>query len=285
VAATLPEPGDPGVLWVIDLSGLVHRFWHTVGPWAARSVADRLRRFVVERQPTRVAIAEDLPFPTFRHDLMAEWGLGGYKSTRADRPPNERGQIAEQMRLAREYAEDECGFVSFAHQGFEADDVIATLVDRADTARLRSVVLAADKDMAQLVDDDRVLIWNGKPDGRGSAVTGPEEVHEKFGVWPWQFVDYLAMVGDKSDAIPGIKNIGVEAAQRVLAEFFTLDAAFAEAAKGREVHPFWARPYHGRVWSALASARAREAADHARLLVRLRKDVPLPEHAIEATKL
>jgi 5'-3' exonuclease len=282
MSTELPEPGADDVLWVFDLSGLVHKFWHATGPWAARNVADLFRRFVEAQQPKRVAIAEDLPFPTFRHDLMAEWGMV-YKGTRPDRGGNEKGLIAEQMRHASELAEDAYGFARFVAQGFEADDIAATLTKQALAEGLRVVVVAADKDMCQLVDDDeQVILWNGKLTGKERLVSGPPEVHQRLGVWPWQVVDYLSLVGDTSDAVPGVKGIGEESAAKILAEFKTLDRAFAEAAKGRTAHPFWSLPYHGRIWSALAGDPPKQAAARARRLIELRQDVPLARN-LEST--
>lgn len=256
----LPEYGSKDTLYIIDLSGFVHRFFHVGPSWAGRNFAEMLKKLLERRGPSHVAIAEDLPFPTFRHELTQT-----YKATRADRPVAEKVAVLEQLRIAGELADDVYGVKRLAAKGFEADDVIATVTAQAVEEGLQVVIMALDKDMMQLI-GTYACMWDGK-----DKVTGAAGVMEKFGVTPRQVVDYLSMVGDSSDNVPGVWGCGPVAAVKVLKTFGTLDAALSSAEVGRDDNEFWkANP---KVWSRIAGARP--AVEAARRLVRLRTDVPL----------
>lgn len=261
--SALPAYGDPNALYVLDLSGFVHRFWH-VGPnFAARNFAAMLGKFMESRGPARVALAEDTAWPTFRDEIATD-----YKANRK-RTAAERTSQLEQIRIAGELAEDVHGIRRFWQRGFEGDDVLATLATWGAEEGLRVVAMAMDKDMTQLVSKSTVM-W----DGKGQPM-GPPEVEAKFGVRPDQMVDYLAMVGDTSDHVAGIKGIGPVGAVKVLKYFGTLDAALDEAhaegpGRGANASFFIG---HEKLWAKLVGSRA--TAKRAKTLVRLRTDVPL----------
>src|SRR6185437_7946880 len=120
---------------------------------------------------------------------------------------------------------------SFRQNGVEADDLIATLTKKwlKQSAQHRVVVVSSDKDLMQLV-NDRVVIW----DTMTNKVYGPDEVVEKFGVRPDQIRDYLALVGDSSDNIPGVPSVGPKTAVDLLKEFETLEGVL-EAAKKKKI--------------------------------------------------
>ena len=149
--------------------------------------------------------------------------------------------------------------------GYEADDVIGTLATRAAAAGMQAVIVSGDKDFYQLIGPGIVLLNPGR--GGPAAVeelwVDESNASERLGVAPGQVIDFLAMVGDSSDNIPGVKGIGEKGAQKLLAEYGSLDAILAAAEK---VEP----------------KRAREAllanADNARLsreLVSIHLDVPV----------
>lgn len=215
---SLPPPGDADSLYVIDLSGFVHRAYHALPPLSNRNgepthavagTLSTLQRLLVERRPSHVAVAIDPSGPSFRAALFE-----GYKATRKEKPADLPVQLRRSAELAALY-----GFPCFAHEGFEADDVIATVVRVGQAAGLRTVVVSSDKDLLQLV-TDTVSVWDPMKD----IVYGPEETEAKLGVRPERVRDYLALVGDTSDNVPGVKSVGPKTALALLAEYGSLDA-------------------------------------------------------------
>jgi len=253
----LPSPGDPETFYLFDLSCWMHRYWATMKGRAAHGFLDFVGRILADRRPSHVAICADLPFPTFRHDLAPEL----YKATRKEKDPG----LLERIRWAREMCEDIHGVHVVAAQGFEADDLLATLTTRAVSAKMKVVMLALDKDMMQLVDGERVWMWDGK-----AGIVGPEHVVEKFGVLPGQLRDYLALVGDTADGVPGVRGIGTEAATELLRAYPDLDTMLKEALDVKANGLFREKPRY----RALLRDQAQEAKLYQQL-VTLRTDVPI----------
>lgn len=264
-------------LYVFDLSGLVYRHYKTVPAMSGRSAFAVIEGIVQQKSPALFALAEDTGFENFRHELMRGWGLK-YK---AHRNEDEKAAVLDQIRICGEMAEDILGVRRFSVAGYEGDDVVAALVERASQEARNSIIVGWDKDFWQLVRDEppRVRLWDGKADPRKE-----QDCVERFGVRPAQMVDYLCMVGDSSDGVPGVWGCGPKAAEGVLGAFETLEEAFASAAEGRESHPFWKA--NGKVWSRLGGDVPRVAADRARQLIRLRPPSlelgPLHELLVEA---
>jgi 5'-3' exonuclease len=270
MTAVLPEYNDPETLYLIDLSGFVIKYWHVTPSIAARQFAGALDKWIGLRGPARVAIAEDNEFPTFRHELWQN-----YKGTRTKLSMADKASRLAELRKASEIAQDVHGVKCLWAKGFEADDVIATLAQWGAEEGLTVVILAFDKDFMQLV-GPRVMLWDGK-----GIPSGMEAVKEKFGVSPAQIVDYLTIVGDTSDNVPGIHGIGEKGATELLNRFGRLDVALHEAnAEGPDRganHPFFlSKP---KVWAKLVGAQAE--ADRARKLVTLRRDVPLDIESLD----
>lgn len=218
----LPKPGDPRTFLVVDLSCWVHRFLATVGGLASGCVVDMITKVLNQLRPAYCACASDTPWPTFRHELAPKI----YKAQRpaaAEKSKIPEWMVAEQRRLAAERLEEERKIPVLSAKGWEADDVIASLVAQAREEDLRVVVLAFDKDLAQLVSDD-VVMWDGK-----ERLIGVDEVRAKWKVEPAQMRDYLALVGDSADNVPGANGIGPYAASRILEKYGDLDAVLAWA--------------------------------------------------------
>lgn len=167
-----------------------------------------LRRILREEQPDLVAVALDAKGPTFRHERYAE-----YKATRERAPEEMIEQLDDIRRVVQAH-----GIHLFEVPGYEADDVIGTLATRAREAGHEVRIVTGDKDMMQLVSDHVRLhnIFKPKVD---LVIEGPDEVREKFGTDPAHVVDVLALMGDSSDNVPGVKGIGEKGAQKLIAEF------------------------------------------------------------------
>jgi len=178
-------------------------------------VLNMLNKLLKEENPELIAVVLDAPGRTFRDDLFEE-----YKAHRPPMPDDLRAQVAPLIE-----AIPALGLPLLRIEGVEADDVIGTLAERAERAGLEVVISTGDKDMAQLVNDRITLVntmFDTKLDRAG--------VKAKFDVLPEQVVDYLALVGDSSDNIPGVPKVGPKTAAKWLGEYGSADAIVANAA-------------------------------------------------------
>jgi DNA polymerase-1 len=217
----LPDAGDPRALYVIDISGYVFRAYHALPPLqspkgepthAVLGVTTMLLKLVADQRPAMLAVAMDSRGKSFRHELFPE-----YKATRPVQPPDLSQQIARLREIIDAYA-----IPTLQQEGIEADDLIATLVKRAREQNLHVVIVSADKDMLQLVGDDVVMYDTGR-----NLVYGPEETRTKLGVLPERVRDYLALVGDTSDNVPGVPSVGPKTAQSLIEQYGDLDGIYA----------------------------------------------------------
>jgi DNA polymerase-1 len=244
-------------LVVIDAANCIYRAFFALPPLrssggtptnAVLGFVNMLNKVVREEAPDYLAVVFDAPGKSFRHQLFAD-----YKATRDAQPED----LSVQFPLVREVV-DAYRFPMLEVPGVEADDVIATLVERAPDD-LEIAVVSTDKDLMQLV-SERVALLDTMKDRR----VGPAEVEERLGVPPDKVLDVRALVGDPSDNIPGVKGIGGKGAAKLIDEWGDLENLLEHAAD-------------------VKAKRAREAlqeqADIARLskeLSTLRRDVELP---------
>jgi DNA polymerase-1 len=181
---------------------------------AIRGVISMIRRLVKDYAGSPIAVIFDAPGKTFRDDLYSE-----YKANRETMPDDLRAQIEPIHEIIRAM-----GIPLLIVPGVEADDVIGTLAQQATEAQRHTVVSTSDKDMAQLV-SDHVTLVNTMTDTKMDA----DGVIEKFGVPPERIIDYLALVGDTADNIPGVPKVGPKTAAKWLTQFGTLDDIMTRA--------------------------------------------------------
>jgi 5'-3' exonuclease len=221
---------------------------------------DQLLFLVREQGATHVGCATDRVIESFRNDLYP-----GYKSSVGMDPV-----LLDQFPIA-EAAMEAAGFVVWPMVEFEADDAIATAASRwADAPGVERVVICTpDKDMAQLVRDGLVVLW----DRRRGIVYDEAGVIAKWGVPPGAVADRLALVGDAADGYPGIPGWGEKSASVILARYGSIDAIPARVGEW-EVAGLRGAP-------ALAASLAQHGAELAlyRTLARLRFDAPLPQRS------
>jgi DNA polymerase-1 len=211
------------ILYLVDGSSYLYRAFHALPnltnsqgepTGALLGVANMLRRLLNEEQPEHIAVVFDAKGPTFRHELYPE-----YKANRPPMPAELRSQVEAILEFTRLL-----GLPLLQVEGVEADDVIGTLAVAAEEAGMDCIISTGDKDMAQLV-SDHVTLTN--------TMTGSDldraGVQEKFNVTPEQFVDFLALTGDKSDNIPGVDKCGPKTAAKWLQEWGSLDEIVAHA--------------------------------------------------------
>ena len=180
---------------------------------AVLGVVRMLYSILREQKPDRIAVVMDAPGKTFRDELFAE-----YKAHRPPMPDELREQIEPLLQ-----AIEAMGLPLLRIKGVEADDVIGTLAVQAADAGMKTVISTGDKDMAQLVNDNITLLDTMPRGGREPRPMDADGVVKKFEVRPTQIIDYLALVGDSSDNIPGVPKVGPKTAVALLAEFEGVD--------------------------------------------------------------
>jgi DNA polymerase I len=220
MAEQLPEKGDPETIYVIDISSYVFRAYHALPPLsnskgepthAVAGVCSMLLKLLREREPHQLIVAMDSKERSFRKDIYE-----AYKANRPPAPPD----LHQQMLRVREILEAwRMSPIEIA--GFEADDIIASVVKQARDRGLRVVIVSADKDLLQLVGADVVMY-----DTMRDKVFGAEETREKLGVEPGQVRDLLALMGDSSDNVPGVRSVGQKTAAKLLEEHGSLDGIY-----------------------------------------------------------
>ena len=223
------------------------------------AVAGLMQSFLLllrEEKPDFIACAFDHVVESFRNELF-----GGYK-TGEDVPPD----LFAQFELAEE-ASRALGIVTWPMVEFEADDAIATAVARwkDDPAIQRLVICSVDKDLMNLVDGSRVVLWDRR---RGITYSEPDVI-ERFGVPPSSIPDYLALVGDSADGIPGIPRWGAKGTAAALSEYGSLDSI-------PDSYEDWTITVRGGKTLARNLAENRQAAALYRTLATLRTDVLSP---------
>jgi DNA polymerase I len=216
---------DAPRLYLIDGSSYLYRAFHALPQFsnskgeptgAVFGVVSMLQKFLRETEPTHIAVVFDAPGRTFRDDLFE-----AYKAHRPPMPAELRAQIAPLLATV-----EALGLPLLRVAGVEADDVIGTLARRGAAAGMRVVISTGDKDMAQLVDEQVTLIntmFDTTLDRAG--------VKAKFDVEPGQIIDYLALVGDASDNIPGVPKVGPKTAAKWLQQYGSIDALVARSAE------------------------------------------------------
>lgn len=213
-------------LLLIDANALIHRFFHAMPPLttpkgepigSVYGLCGMFFKIFTERRPDYIAAAFDRPEKTFREEQFEE-----YKIHRAPAPD----ELVSQIIRAPEVF-DLFGVKKFSEAGFEADDVIGTLVERfKNEPNLKIVILTGDLDMLQLVEDDKIVVQISKTGISESVLYNEAAVEKRYGLKPLQMPDLKGFLGDASDNIPGVKGIGPKTATPLLREFKTVEGVF-----------------------------------------------------------
>ncbi len=222
---------------------------------AAYGFANTLIRFLGELEPTHLACCFDFALTSFRNELEPD-----YKAGRTEPPPDLEPQFELCMEAARAL-----GIPALAVRDFEADDVIATLTQRLVRDDARVVVVSPDKDLAQLVSEDGRVVLHDFARGR---ILDADGVRRRFGVSPAQIPDWLGLVGDAVDNLPGVPGVGPKRAAAVLDAFGCIEDVPADPAAWSD------HGIRGATRLAAAIDTHREHALRTRHLATVRRDVP-----------
>jgi len=215
------NPTAPFIL--VDGSSYLYRAYHAMPPLtnaeglatgAVYGVVNMLRRLLRDYKPELVAVVFDAKGKTFRNDLYSE-----YKATRPPMPDDLREQIEPLHDVVRAM-----GFPLLMVEGVEADDVIGTLAQQATDLKIDTVISTGDKDMAQLVNEHVTLI-----NTMSNTTTDIQAVQDKYGIAPNRIIDYLALMGDKVDNIPGVPSVGPKTATKLLQQYDSLEGVIVHA--------------------------------------------------------
>jgi len=215
----------------------------------------------------RLAVIFDSRTPTFRHRMYSE-----YKANRQKAPDD----LHEQVPLVEEFLSS-LGVKCLKVEGFEADDIIATLADKCRSENRQCYILSSDKDLLQLTGDGifelrPLKIIRGESSNAGFnpslELVGPDEVKAEWSVEPSRVLDLLSLTGDSSDNVPGVKGIGEKTAVKLMARYGSLDEIYKNIAA-----------IEGAIGKKLAEGK--ESAYFSQSLIRLRNDVQLPVNSID----
>ena len=207
-------------LILVDGSSYLYRAYHAFPPLtnsageptgAMYGVLNMLRSLIMQYKPSHVAVVFDAKGKTFRDELFES-----YKSHRPPMPDDLREQIAPLHEMV-----EAMGLPLLVVSGVEADDVIGTLAREASQKGMSVLISTGDKDMAQLVEPNITLI-----NTMNNTILGPDEVKEKYGVPPELIIDFLALMGDSSDNIPGVPGVGEKTALALLQGIGSLESIY-----------------------------------------------------------
>jgi DNA polymerase-1 len=229
--------------------------------WAIKGLIGYLARAAGRLRPDAVMVGFDCPDESVR-----KLEFPGYKGHRPPKPDDLVSQLLEAPTTLRD-----AGVATVVVTAHEADDVLASGAALARREGWRAVVMTSDRDAFALIDETTSVlrVRNGGFDE--AVLVTPEALVEVYGVHPWQYPDYAALRGDPSDNLPGVRGFGSATAARLLAAVGTLDAAL-------DADPAYVRSVVGEAAANhLASAAAREIVARNRSLMRLRRDLTLPD--------
>ena len=220
-------------LVLLDTHALIHRAYHALPKFTSKNTGEptgalyglssMLLKVIRELKPDYIVAAFDRPEPTFRHDAY-----DGYKAKR----PEAEEDLVKQLIRARDVVEA-FGIPILDAPGFEADDVIGTIVEQGNKIKdLQVVIVSGDMDVLQLVNDNRVVVYTLRKGIEDTVIYDEKKVEERYGFGPKQIPDFKGLKGDPSDNIIGVKGIGEKTATDIIKNFGTLENLYKNLAAG-----------------------------------------------------
>ena len=239
VLSVPPKPQEPKVvpptklssqkkLYIIDGYSLIYRsffgfFANPIRDTQGNNVSavygffSTLLKLIRENNPDYLVVALDSMGPTFRHTMYEP-----YKANRDAAPEELHTQVPLIQNILTALK-----VPTIAMPGFEADDIIATLSEEATRHQIDTIMFTGDKDLLQLVDEHTFALRPAKKNEKFYRLMGCKEVEEEYGIKPSQIVDYLSLLGDSSDNVPGVKGIGEKGAAKLLQQFGSLEGIYS----------------------------------------------------------
>lgn len=246
-------------IYVVDGSAYIYRAYHAIAPLtttdglhthAVFGFVNMVRKLIKDHTPEHLVVTFDSRGPVFRHDMYAD-----YKANRPPMPPD----LSEQIPFIKDFVKA-AGIPLLEEQGIEADDIIATIATNFGAADCEITIVSGDKDLLQLVTPHVFML-----DPMKNKLYDEATVEEKYTVPPTKLLDIFAMIGDSADNIPGIPGVGPKTAQKLIAEFKTLDGLY-EGVEGMKKSKMKEKIIANRDLAFLS-----------RDLIRLKTDVVIPQ--------
>lgn len=245
-------------LFIIDGNSFCYRAYYAIRYLANSKgqptnaiygVISMIKKIINEESPNMIAVAFDLKAPTFRHKQYKE-----YKITRKPMPNDLVSQMEYIKKVIRAY-----NIPIYEQEGYEADDILATLTKKAEDMEIDTFIVTGDKDAMQLI-GPHVMVYSPHKEG---TVYGSNEVRRRYGVGPEKMTDLMGLMGDASDNIPGIPGIGEKTAIELMRQFSSLEDLLNNIDKIK--HESWRKKIE----------QSRELAIMSKELATIRKDVPI----------
>ncbi|MEK9175595.1 MAG: DNA polymerase I [Patescibacteria group bacterium] len=265
------------ILLLLDTHALIHRAYHALPPFRSKSgeptgalygLSSMFLKALNDFKPDYVVAAFDRPEPTFRHIA--------FKTYKAQRPKADDDLIA-QLKRAHDILLA-FGVPILDAAGFEADDILGTIVEQADKIKnLKIIIVSGDADTFQLVDDDHIVVYTMHKGIQDTVIYDQKQVEERYGFLPKQLIDYKGLRGDASDNIAGVPGIGEKTATKLIKYFGTLENLYKTIEQKDFASPSFLKP---RILELLMIHK--KDALFSKTLATIRRDAPvqfnLPKH-------
>lgn len=261
-------------LVVLDAHAIIHRAYHALPDFmsskgqptgALYGLSTMLIKIINDLKPEYIAACFDMPGPTFRHEAYE-----AYKGTRA----KAEDDLIWQLQHARDIF-DAFGIPYYEKSGFEADDLLGTIVEQLrpqlDRREIEIVIASGDMDTLQLIDDAKVQVYTLKKGINDTILYDEKAVLRRFAFTPALLPDYKGLVGDPSDNIIGIKGIGAKTATTLIRAFGSIETIYAKLKKNPKL--FEEKGIKGRTFALLADGE--EEALFSKMLATIRRDAPI----------
>jgi len=261
-------------LVLLDAHAILHRAYHALPDFSSSKgeptgalygLSTMLIKIIADLKPDYLISAYDLPKPTYRHEAFKDYKAGRAKAD---------DELVSQMKRSREVF-SAFGIPIYDKEGFEADDIIGTIVEKLSTINYKPqtdiVIASGDMDTLQLVDDDKVRVYTLKKGIKDTIIYNEKGVRERFGFGPELLPDYKGLRGDPSDNIPGIKGIGEKTATILLTKFGTIEKIYKQIKKAEK--PLLEAGITPRIVELLKTNE--EEAEFSKMLGTIRRDAPI----------
>lgn len=259
-------------LVLLDAHAIIHRAYHAMPDFsnsrgeptgALYGIATMLISIIRDLNPDYCVACFDLPQPTYRHEVFKDYKAGRKKSD---------DELVEQIKRSRDIFAS-FGMPIYEMAGFEADDILGTIVEqnKKDGHPVSIIIASGDMDTMQLVDDKKVQVYTLKKGIRDTIMYDEEAMRERFGFAPTLLPDYKGLRGDPSDNIPGIAGIGEKTATTLVSSFGSLDEIYKTLkSKPEKLEKAGLKP---RILKLLEEGE--EEAHFSRMLATIKRDVPI----------
>ena len=264
-------PKNKKNLVLLDSHAILHRAYHALPDFsspkgeptgALYGLSAMLIKIIAELKPDYLIAAYDLPGPTYRHEV--------YEDYKAGRPKLE-SELKSQIDRSRDVF-NALGIPIYDYPGFEADDILGTIVEQTKKEKNFSVTIASgDMDTLQLVDNDRVCVFTLRKGISDTVLHNEKRVKERFGFLPDKLPDYKGLRGDPSDNIIGVKGVGEKTATTLISKFGTIENLYKVLKKNPE--EFEKIGLSERMINILKDNR--EEAEFSKMLATIRRDAPI----------